>query len=252
MRPYFCGNEYSVPQYSYSSEIVIEEEICPAELKQYLAKEPEEFDKKLQEEILERYKNTLESPQYYSMTFEPGKDLYEIFVQKRQEKGLSDTSLNFLSQLIKEAVFKEDNESTAEVRYSDMLLGKVFTKKIYDAEQVVIHNFSQDIIRLFLQKLPIKVLPDIVQFHPNKDLYTIFIQVCHPAGHPAESAILSPLPDFIEAVSISKEKNQENSHHQNYLLSFDQLKDSNTIKLGVLHKFSSLHQLWLDRLEKKF
>lgn len=61
MRPYFGGNEYAVPQYSDSSEIVIEEETCPAKLKQFLAKEPEEFDKKLQEEILERYKNTLET-----------------------------------------------------------------------------------------------------------------------------------------------------------------------------------------------
>lgn len=203
---YFHENEYSVPQYSYSSEIVIEEEISPAERNQYLAKEPVGFEKILQEEILERYKNTLEYPQYYSITFEPGKDIYENFVQKRQEKGLPDTNLNFLSQLIKEVVFKEDNESTTEVRHSDMFLGKVFTKKIYDEEQAVIHNFSQGIIRLFLQKLPIKVLPDLVQFHPNKDLYTTFMQVCHPDGHPAEGAILSPLPDFIEAVSISEEK----------------------------------------------
>jgi hypothetical protein len=51
---------------------------------------------------------------------------------------------------------------------------------------------------------------------------------------------------------FQNKKNQENSCHQNYLLSFDQLKNSNTIALGVLHKFSILHQLWLDRLEKKF
>jgi hypothetical protein len=74
---------------------------------------------------------------------------------------------------------------TTEVQHSDMFLGKVFIKKFYDAEQVVIHNFSQDIIHLFLQKIPIKVFSDLVQFHSNKDLYTIFIQVYHPVGHPA-------------------------------------------------------------------
>lgn len=85
-----------------------------------------------------------------------------------------------------------------------MFLGKLFSKKIYDEGQAVIHIFSQDIIRLFLQKLPIKVLPDFVQLYPNKDLYTIFMQVWHPDRPPAEGAILSPLPEFIEAVSISE------------------------------------------------
>ena len=138
------------------------------------------------------------------MAFEPGKDFYKIFVQKSQEKTPPDTTLNFLSQLIKEAVFKEDNEPTTEVRHSGMFLGKFFTEKIYDEGQAVIHTFSQDIIRLFLQKLLIKALPDFVQLYPNKDLYTIFMQACHPDGHPAEGAILSPLPNFIEAVSISE------------------------------------------------